>query len=216
MLTRKQHELLMFIHERIKESGVSPSFDEMKDALDLASKSGIHRLITALEERGFLRRLPHRARAPKQGRGGCRAQVVRNCSQRLDRCDHIVCIAAVIVDAGYSEVAAGNEIAASAAVADKADSAEPADTDPLTDAPSGNLGARLFNTAGDLVPWHGWVMNSGEATRCNKFIAMTDAASLYLKADFTRTGLGHRPLNQLEGCVRFVNLHNTHEASPTL
>ena len=63
MLTRKQHELLMFIHERIKESGVSPSFDEMKDALDLASKSGIHRLITALEERGFLRRLAHRARA---------------------------------------------------------------------------------------------------------------------------------------------------------
>jgi repressor LexA len=63
MLTKKQHELLMFIHERIKESGVSPSFDEMKEALDLASKSGIHRLITALEERGFLRRLPHRARA---------------------------------------------------------------------------------------------------------------------------------------------------------
>ena len=63
MLTRKQHELLMYIHERIKETGVSPSFDEMKDALDLASKSGIHRLITALEERGFLRRLAHRARA---------------------------------------------------------------------------------------------------------------------------------------------------------
>ena len=63
MLTRKQHELLMFIHARIKETGVSPSFDEMKDALDLASKSGIHRLITALEERGFLRRLAHRARA---------------------------------------------------------------------------------------------------------------------------------------------------------
>ena len=63
MLTRKQHELLMFIHERIKESGVSPSFDEMKEALDLASKSGIHRLITALEERGFIRRLAHRARA---------------------------------------------------------------------------------------------------------------------------------------------------------
>src|SRR5579871_2702564 len=63
MLTRKQHELLMYIHERIKETGVSPSFDEMKEALDLASKSGIHRLITALEERGFLRRLAHRARA---------------------------------------------------------------------------------------------------------------------------------------------------------
>ncbi len=63
MLTRKQYELLMFIHERIKEQGVSPSFDEMKEALDLKSKSGIHRLITALEERGFIRRLPHRARA---------------------------------------------------------------------------------------------------------------------------------------------------------
>jgi len=63
MLTRKQHELLMFIHERLKESGVPPSFDEMKEALDLRSKSGIHRLITALEERGFIRRLPHRARA---------------------------------------------------------------------------------------------------------------------------------------------------------
>lgn len=63
MLTRKQHELLMFIHERLKESGIPPSFDEMKDALDLRSKSGIHRLIKALEERGFIRRLPNRARA---------------------------------------------------------------------------------------------------------------------------------------------------------
>ncbi|MCY0146734.1 transcriptional repressor LexA [Hoeflea sp. G2-23] len=63
MLTRKQHELLLFIHERMKESGIPPSFDEMKDALNLASKSGIHRLITALEERGFIRRLPNRARA---------------------------------------------------------------------------------------------------------------------------------------------------------
>jgi repressor LexA len=63
MLTRKQFELLKFIHERLKESGVPPSFDEMKDALDLRSKSGIHRLITALEERGFIRRLPNRARA---------------------------------------------------------------------------------------------------------------------------------------------------------
>src|SRR5690349_6011384 len=63
MLTRKQHELLMFIHERMKEAGIPPSFDEMKDALDLRSKSGIHRLITALEERGFNRRLPNRARA---------------------------------------------------------------------------------------------------------------------------------------------------------
>ena len=63
MLTRKQLELLRFIHERLTVQGVPPSFDEMKDALDLRSKSGIHRLITALEERGFIRRLPNRARA---------------------------------------------------------------------------------------------------------------------------------------------------------
>jgi repressor LexA len=80
MLTAKQRELLLFINQRIVENGVPPSFDEMKEALDLASKSGIHRLITALEERGFIRRLPHRARAlevlklpdsssPSRGRG---------------------------------------------------------------------------------------------------------------------------------------------------
>jgi repressor LexA len=63
MLTQKQKDLLLFIHDRLRQSGVPPSFDEMKDALDLRSKSGIHRLITALEERGFIRRLPHRARA---------------------------------------------------------------------------------------------------------------------------------------------------------
>jgi repressor LexA len=80
MLTAKQRDLLLFINQRIVENGVPPSFDEMKEALDLASKSGIHRLITALEERGFIRRLPHRARAlevlklpdsssPSRGRG---------------------------------------------------------------------------------------------------------------------------------------------------
>jgi repressor LexA len=63
MLTKKQHELLTFIHGHIRQDGISPSFDEMKDALNLKSKSGIHRLITALEERGFIRRLAHRARA---------------------------------------------------------------------------------------------------------------------------------------------------------
>ncbi|XBQ15631.1 MAG: transcriptional repressor LexA [Oceanicaulis sp.] len=63
MLTKKQHELLLFIHKRLSEDGVSPSFDEMKEALSLASKSGVHRLVSALEERGFIRRLPHRARA---------------------------------------------------------------------------------------------------------------------------------------------------------
>src|SRR5471032_2561636 len=63
VLTRKQNELLLFINKRLNDGGVTPSFDEMKEALRLKSKSGIHRLITGLEERGFLRRLPHRARA---------------------------------------------------------------------------------------------------------------------------------------------------------
>src|SRR5262249_34901212 len=76
MLTRKQYELLRFINERLKEAGGPPSFDEMKDALDLRSKSGIHRLITALAERGFIRPLPNRARAieeiklPERSPGG--------------------------------------------------------------------------------------------------------------------------------------------------
>jgi len=63
MLTEKQKQLLFFIHDRVQDTGVPPSFDEMKEALSLRSKSGIHRLISALEERGFIRRLPHRARA---------------------------------------------------------------------------------------------------------------------------------------------------------
>lgn len=89
MLTEKQKELLLFIHSRMQDSGVPPSFDEMKDALDLKSKSGIHRLITALVERGFIRRLPHRARAievirlpestdqpPSERRGGFQPSVI--------------------------------------------------------------------------------------------------------------------------------------------
>src|ERR1043166_9005879 len=63
MLTKKQRELLQFIQERLADNGISPSFDEMKEALGLKSKSGVHRLITGLEERGFIKRLPHRARA---------------------------------------------------------------------------------------------------------------------------------------------------------
>jgi repressor LexA len=74
MLTRKQHELLLYINERLSETGVSPSFEEMKDALDLKSKSGVHRLISALEERGFIRRLPNRARALE---GGDQLEVLR-------------------------------------------------------------------------------------------------------------------------------------------
>ena len=89
MLTVKQRELLLFINQRLTATGVSPSFDEMKDALRLKSKSGIHRLVSGLEERGFIRRLPHRARAlevvklpeesaaPTVDRGGFSATVIR-------------------------------------------------------------------------------------------------------------------------------------------
>lgn len=79
MLTAKQHELIRFIQQRLEETGISPSFEEMKEALDLKSKSGVHRLISALEERGFLRRLPNRARAlevlkgPEDAVAGARA-----------------------------------------------------------------------------------------------------------------------------------------------
>ena len=89
MLTKKQYELLMFIHERVRETGVPPSFDEMKEALDLRSKSGIHRLITALEERGFIRRLEKRARAleivklPDNSSDGVRPAATRTQAQRL-------------------------------------------------------------------------------------------------------------------------------------
>ncbi len=91
MLTKKQYELLMFIHQRVRETGVPPSFDEMKDALDLRSKSGIHRLITALEERGYIRRLEKRARAleilrlPENMNEGVRPAATRNQAQRLSR-----------------------------------------------------------------------------------------------------------------------------------
>lgn len=99
MLTTKQKDLLLFIHERIKEDGVSPSFDEMKEALNLASKSGIHRLIVALEERGFIRRLANRARAlevlkmpdsatpaaPPRGRQAFRPSVVGSQTPHMGR-----------------------------------------------------------------------------------------------------------------------------------
>jgi repressor LexA len=96
MLTRKQYDLLMFIHKRVQRDGVSPSFDEMKEALNLRSKSGIHRLITALEERGFIRRLAHRARAveiirlpenvedTRPNRGGFRPSVIEGDLARGD------------------------------------------------------------------------------------------------------------------------------------
>src|SRR3546814_10746182 len=85
MLTRKQHDLLLYIHDKLETTGVSPSFEEMKEAMKLKSKSGIHRLVTGLEERGFIRRLVHRARAlevlrlpdsavPIRGGGGSGAQ----------------------------------------------------------------------------------------------------------------------------------------------
>lgn len=123
MLTKKQLDLLTFIHTRVQRDGVPPSFDEMKEALDLRSKSGIHRLITALEERGFIRRLAHRARAleivklpdamlEKQARGGFNPRVIDG-----DRPDSIparanqVSVAAVELNV-MGRIAAGVPIAA--------------------------------------------------------------------------------------------------------
>jgi repressor LexA len=94
MLTRKQYELLMFIHERVRETGIPPSFDEMKDALDLKSKSGIHRLIMALEERGYLRRMEKRARAleilklPENVADNLRPATTRSQAQRISQPSH--------------------------------------------------------------------------------------------------------------------------------
>ena len=130
MLTAKQRELLLYIHQRIKETGVSPSFDEMKEALDLASKSGIHRLITALEERGFLRRLPHRARAlevlklpdratpaaPPRGRGAFRPQRRRRSRPRASGGYDIPILGRIA--AGVPIEAMQNEIGRVAAPAD--------------------------------------------------------------------------------------------------
>ncbi len=106
MLTRKQHELLAFIHQRISESGVSPSFDEMKDALELKSKSGVHRLITALEERGFIKRLPNRARA---------LEVLRMPPETAEPAKRAASgFAPAVVDGGFQRRARGNVRAPSA------------------------------------------------------------------------------------------------------
>jgi repressor LexA len=94
MLTRKQHELICFINDRLEESGVSPSFEEMKEALDLKSKSGVHRLISALEERAFIRRLPNRARAlevlkmPERGGERAASKIPETASARQHSSQH--------------------------------------------------------------------------------------------------------------------------------
>ncbi|MEM1300057.1 MAG: transcriptional repressor LexA [Pseudomonadota bacterium] len=108
MLTKKQYDLLMFIHKRVQKDGVSPSFDEMKAALDLRSKSGIHRLITALEERQFIRRLPHRARAieilrlpenieDSRSRGGFRPSVIQGDLDRKPETDGISALGGKVI-----------------------------------------------------------------------------------------------------------------------
>jgi repressor LexA len=104
MLTRKQYELLMFIDERLRATGISPSFDEMKDALDLKSKSGIHRLITGLEERGFIRRLAHRARA---------LEVVRLPENRMDQPlpPQAKAFAPNVIKGGFAQQLAGAPVA---------------------------------------------------------------------------------------------------------
>ena len=118
MLTRKQRDLLEFIHARVQRDGVPPSFDEMKEALDLRSKSGIHRLITALEERGFIRRLAHRARALEilkmpeaMEKGGFAPRVIKG--DRVDPPRGAMPVAAAATDVPVmGRIAAGTPIAA--------------------------------------------------------------------------------------------------------
>ncbi len=128
MLTNKQKELLLFIHERMQDTGVPPSFDEMKDALDLKSKSGIHRLITALVERGFIRRLPNRARAieviklpeganqPSKPSGGFQPSVIQgtkpSASTNLQSPPPAVIDASVVSIPMMGRIAAGTPISA--------------------------------------------------------------------------------------------------------
>ena len=116
MLTRKQHELLTFINEALETTGIAPSYDEMKDAVGLKSKSGIHRLITALEERGFIRRLPHRARAVEVVKLSREAERARAGGSNVVHADFAGArgggeIAAVAVPL-YGKIAAGTPIEA--------------------------------------------------------------------------------------------------------
>jgi repressor LexA len=123
MLTRKQRDLLEFIHARVQRDGVPPSFDEMKEALDLRSKSGIHRLITALEERGFIRRLAHRARALEilkmpaaMEKGGFAPRVIKG--DRVDPPRGAMPVAAAATDVPVmGRIAAGTPIEAISEVA---------------------------------------------------------------------------------------------------
>ena len=123
MLTRKQRDLLEFIHARVQRDGVPPSFDEMKEALDLRSKSGIHRLITALEERGFIRRLAHRARALEilkmpeaMEKGGFAPRVIKG--DRVDPPRGAMQVAAAATDVPVmGRIAAGTPIEAISEVA---------------------------------------------------------------------------------------------------
>jgi repressor LexA len=107
MLTAKQHELIRFIQQRLEETGISPSFEEMKEALDLKSKSGVHRLISALEERGFLRRLPNRARALEVIRQPEDATPVRAASGAVD---NVVSLAAAAAARATAPEAANDVI----------------------------------------------------------------------------------------------------------
>ena len=134
--------------------------------------------------------------------------------KRVDRRDHVVGIAAVIVEAGDFEIAAGNKVAAPAAIADEAGAAEPADADALPDFPGGDVGADGVDPPGDLVARHGRVMHAGKGAGRGEHVAMADAAGLDLDAHLARAGLGGGPLDKLERRVGFGDLDNAHEGTP--
>ena len=111
MFTAKQHELLLYIQRKLEETGISPSFEEMKDALDLKSKSGVHRLISALEERGFLRRLPNRARALEVLRQGRTSFVIAQRISTVRSADLILLLdnGRLIASGTHTELLASSE-----------------------------------------------------------------------------------------------------------
>ena len=148
--------------------------------------------------------------AQSSGAAAVGVELVGDRGERLDRRDHVVGIAAVIMDAGDFEVAAGDEIAAPAAVADKAHAAEPADADPLAGAPGGDVGPDGVDAAGDLVTRHRRIVDAGKRAGGDQGIAVADAAGLDLDAHLARPRLGDRPLDQLERGIGLGDLDDPH------
>ncbi len=159
---------------------------------------------------GIAQRIESGDAGAEQRRRGGGVKLVGNRRQGVDRRDHVIGIAAVIMDAGHFEIAAGDEVAAAAAVADEASPAEPADADPLAGLPGGDVGADGVDPPGDLVSRHRGVVHAGKGAGGDEGVAMADAAGLDLDAYLAGTGLRYRPFDELEGGVRLGDLDDAH------